>query len=72
MLITAYLRLRALGTPAATLWLVTNGIFRGLGELARPCSNESDRAHIISYPGMFMVHRRYKNSFEVFYYVHCS
>jgi Na+-driven multidrug efflux pump len=27
----SYLRVRALGTPAATLWLVTNGIFRGLG-----------------------------------------
>jgi Na+-driven multidrug efflux pump len=28
----AYLKIRALGTPAATLWLVTNGIFRGLGQ----------------------------------------
>ena len=25
----SYLRIRALGTPAATLWLVTNGVFRG-------------------------------------------
>ena len=25
----SYLAVRALGTPAATLWLVTNGIFRG-------------------------------------------
>ena len=25
----SYLQIRALGTPAATLWLVTNGIFRG-------------------------------------------
>ena len=25
----SYLFVRALGTPAATLWLVTNGIFRG-------------------------------------------
>ena len=27
----SYLKIRALGTPAATLWLVTNGVFRGLG-----------------------------------------
>jgi Na+-driven multidrug efflux pump len=31
-----YLRIRALGTPAATLWLVTNGIFRGLGDTQTP------------------------------------
>ena len=32
----SYLRIRALGTPAATLWLVTNGIFRGLGDTRTP------------------------------------
>jgi len=32
----SYLRVRALGTPAATLWLVTNGIFRGLGDTRTP------------------------------------
>ena len=32
----SYMRVRALGTPAATLWLVTNGIFRGLGDTATP------------------------------------
>eukprot|EP00577_Skeletonema_sp_RCC1716_P015742 CAMPEP_0113410278 /NCGR_PEP_ID=MMETSP0013_2-20120614/21596_1 /TAXON_ID=2843 ORGANISM="Skeletonema costatum, Strain 1716" /NCGR_SAMPLE_ID=MMETSP0013_2 /ASSEMBLY_ACC=CAM_ASM_000158 /LENGTH=528 /DNA_ID=CAMNT_0000296453 /DNA_START=3 /DNA_END=1586 /DNA_ORIENTATION=- /assembly_acc=CAM_ASM_000158 len=32
----SYLRVRALGTPAATLWLVTNGIFRGLGDTSTP------------------------------------
>jgi len=32
----SYLRVRALGTPAATLWLVTNGIFRGLGDTQTP------------------------------------
>jgi len=32
----SYLRVRALGTPAATLWLVTNGIFRGLGDTKTP------------------------------------
>jgi Na+-driven multidrug efflux pump len=32
----SYLRMRALGTPAATLWLVTNGIFRGLGDTRTP------------------------------------
>jgi putative MATE family efflux protein len=32
----SYLRIRALGTPAATLWLVTNGIFRGLGDTKTP------------------------------------
>jgi hypothetical protein len=31
----SYLKVRALGTPAATLWLVTNGVFRG--ETARQC-----------------------------------
>jgi putative MATE family efflux protein len=31
-----YLQIRALGTPAATLWLVTNGIFRGLGDTRTP------------------------------------
>jgi Na+-driven multidrug efflux pump len=28
--------MRAFGTPAATLWLVTNGIFRGLGDTKTP------------------------------------
>lgn len=32
----SYLRVRALGTPAATLWLVTNGVFRGLGDTSTP------------------------------------
>jgi putative MATE family efflux protein len=32
----SYLRVRAFGTPAATLWLVTNGIFRGLGNTRTP------------------------------------
>ena len=32
----SYLRVRALGTPAATMWLVTNGIFRGLGDTRTP------------------------------------
>jgi len=32
----SYLRVRALGTPAATLWLVTNGVFRGLGDTRTP------------------------------------
>lgn len=32
----SYLQIRALGTPAATLWLVTNGIFRGLGDTQTP------------------------------------
>lgn len=32
----SYLQVRALGTPAATLWLVTNGIFRGLGDTQTP------------------------------------
>ncbi|KAL7519434.1 hypothetical protein ACHAWX_004194, partial [Stephanocyclus meneghinianus] len=32
----SYLRVRALGTPAATLWLVGNGIFRGLGDTKTP------------------------------------
>lgn len=32
----SYLRVRALGTPAATLWLVANGVFRGLGDTATP------------------------------------
>ncbi len=32
----SYLRIRALGTPAATLWLVTNGIYRGLGDTSTP------------------------------------
>ena len=32
----SYLKVRALGTPAATLWLVTNGIFRGLGDTTTP------------------------------------
>jgi putative MATE family efflux protein len=31
-----YLQVRAWGTPAATLWLVSNGIFRGLGDTATP------------------------------------
>jgi putative MATE family efflux protein len=32
----SYLQVRAFGTPAATLWLVTNGIFRGLGDTKTP------------------------------------
>ena len=32
----SYLKIRALGTPAATLWLVTNGVFRGLGDTKTP------------------------------------
>ena len=32
----SYLRVRAVGTPAATLWLVANGIFRGLGDTKTP------------------------------------
>lgn len=32
----SYLTVRAYGTPAATLWLVTNGIFRGLGDTKTP------------------------------------
>jgi putative MATE family efflux protein len=32
----SYLQIRALGTPAATLWLVANGIFRGLGDTQTP------------------------------------
>ena len=32
----SYLQVRALGTPAATLWLVSNGIFRGLGDTQTP------------------------------------
>jgi len=32
----SYMRVRALGTPAATLWLVSNGIFRGLGDTRTP------------------------------------
>lgn len=31
-----YLRICAVGAPAATLWLVCNGIFRGLGDTATP------------------------------------
>ena len=32
----SYLQVRAFGTPAATLWLVANGIFRGLGDTRTP------------------------------------
>ena len=32
----SYLRVRAFGTPAATLWLVANGVFRGLGDTRTP------------------------------------
>lgn len=32
----SYLRVAALGAPTATLWLVANGIFRGLGDTASP------------------------------------
>lgn len=32
----SYLKIRALGTPAATLWLVSNGVFRGLGDTRTP------------------------------------
>ncbi|KAJ1459084.1 hypothetical protein M885DRAFT_554399 [Pelagophyceae sp. CCMP2097] len=31
-----YLRIAALGAPTATLWLVVNGIFRGLGDTKTP------------------------------------
>jgi Na+-driven multidrug efflux pump len=31
-----YLRVAALGAPTATLWLVVNGIFRGLGDTTTP------------------------------------
>ena len=32
----SYLSIKALGTPAATMWLVVNGIFRGLGDTTTP------------------------------------
>jgi putative MATE family efflux protein len=32
----SYLSVKALGTPAATMWLVVNGIFRGLGDTTTP------------------------------------
>ena len=32
----SYLRVRALGMPTATMWLVSNGIFRGLGDTRTP------------------------------------
>ena len=32
----SYLRVRAFGMPAATMWLVANGIFRGLGDTRTP------------------------------------
>jgi putative MATE family efflux protein len=32
----SYLQVRAFGTPAATMWLVANGIFRGLGDTRTP------------------------------------
>ena len=32
----SYLRVRCLGMPTATLWLVANGIFRGLGDTRTP------------------------------------
>lgn len=32
----SYLQVRSWGTPAATLWLVSNGIFRGLGDTKTP------------------------------------
>lgn len=32
----SYLRVRALGMPAATLWLCSNGVFRGLGDTRTP------------------------------------
>lgn len=32
----AYLRTAALGAPTATVWLATNGIFRGLGDTSTP------------------------------------
>ena len=31
-----YLQIKALGTPGATMWLVVNGIFRGLGDAKTP------------------------------------
>jgi putative MATE family efflux protein len=32
----SYLRVRSLGMPTATMWLVSNGIFRGLGDTRTP------------------------------------
>lgn len=32
----SYLQVRAYGTPTSTLWLVTNGIYRGLGDTKTP------------------------------------
>jgi len=32
----AYLRFKAIGSPGATLWLVANGVFRGLGDTVTP------------------------------------
>lgn len=32
----SYLRVRALGAPTATMWLVANGVFRGLGDTRTP------------------------------------
>lgn len=32
----SYLRVRSLGTPGATVWLVVQGIYRGLGDTATP------------------------------------
>jgi len=34
----AYLSARALGAPAETVWLVVNGIFRGLGDTVFTCN----------------------------------
>jgi putative MATE family efflux protein len=32
----SYLRIRSMGSPVATLWLVANGVFRGLGDTKTP------------------------------------
>ena len=34
----SYLRVRAVGAPAETLWLVVNGIFRGVSQLVSSLS----------------------------------
>jgi len=38
-----YLQIKALGTPGATMWLVVNGIFRGLGDTATPLVSRDGR-----------------------------
>jgi len=39
----SYLFVRALGTPAATLWLVTNGIFRGKNSIGFYMMNDNSK-----------------------------